>query len=126
MAAVELSDRQRRSGAYGWRNRRCKAAPIRETRAQQRVVCIELLAQAVGDDFEARAQPAGVVGNGGFLAQSSIGLAEPRGIWTAHDFADAFVQQQRFNRLRNGRINSKLIARTFQRWKPSGELSFRE
>ena len=63
MAAGELPDDQCRSGPNNRRNDRRQAAPIRELRMEERVVFVELLAELVGDDFEAGAQFAGVEGN---------------------------------------------------------------
>ena len=60
MAAGELANDHRRRGAHDRRNDRRKAASVRELRIEQRVVFVELLAELVGNHFEARAQPAGV------------------------------------------------------------------
>ena len=44
------------AGANDRGNHRCQAAPIGELRIEQRVVFVELLAEPVGNDFEAGAQ----------------------------------------------------------------------
>ena len=69
MPARKLSDRQRRSRAHNRRNHCRQAASIRELRVQQRIVFVELLAEVIGDHFEAGAESAGVEGNACFLAQ---------------------------------------------------------
>jgi hypothetical protein len=97
MAAGELPNGERRRGAHDRRNDRRKAASVRELRMEQRVVLVELFAELVGDHFEAGAQPAGVEGDGRFAAHDSVAFIPPRGVGIAHDFADAFVEQQRLD-----------------------------
>ena len=65
MAAGELANDHRRRVANDRRNHRCKAAPIRELRVEQRVVFVEFLAQFVGNDFEPRAQTRRIELDGG-------------------------------------------------------------
>ncbi len=120
MAAGELPYGECRGRAHDRRNHRRQAASVRELRVQQGVVLVELLAELIGDHFEAGAELAGVEGNGRFLAHDPVALVPPRGIGIAHDFADASSSSSGSIGRRNGRINSKLIAGTSQRWKPSG------
>lgn len=64
---------------------------------EQRIVLVELFAELVGDDFEAGTQPAGVEGDGRFAEYDPVTLIPPRSVGIAHDFADAFVEQQRLD-----------------------------
>ena len=63
MAARELPNGECRSRPHDRRNDRRQAASVRELRVQYWVVFIELLAELIGNHFEAGAEPAGVEGN---------------------------------------------------------------
>ena len=97
MTAGELADNERRSRPHHGRNDCRKAASIRKLGVQQRVVFVEFLAKIVGDHFEAGAQLAGVEGDGFFAVNNPVALVPPRAVGIAHDLADVFVKQQRFD-----------------------------
>src|SRR5437879_5616804 len=84
--------------SHNGRNDRCKAAPIRELRVQHGVVFVEFLTKLIGNHFESGAELAGVERNSSFPVHDPVTFGPPGCVRIAHDFADAFVQQQRLNR----------------------------
>ena len=58
---------------------------------------VELFAELVGDHFEAGAQSACVERDTRLPANDAVAFMPPRSIGIAHDFADAFIEQQRLD-----------------------------
>ena len=77
MAAGEFPDGQRRRAAHDRRDDRRQPAPIRKLCVQEWVVLIELLAELIGDDFEAGSKLAGVERNVLLLVHDPVALVPP-------------------------------------------------
>ena len=77
MAAGELSNNECRSEPDDRRNDGRKSAPIRELRMEYRVVFVELLAELIGNDFEAGSEFAGSEGDRLFAANDAVAFVPP-------------------------------------------------
>jgi hypothetical protein len=77
VAAGELSDNECWSQPDNRRNDGRKAASIRELRMEYGVVFVELLAELVGNDFEAGSEFAGSEGDSRFAANDAVAFVPP-------------------------------------------------
>src|SRR5208283_333518 len=77
VAAGELSNNECWRESDDRRNNGGQAAPIRELRMEYGVVFVELLAELIGNDFQAGSEFAGGEGDSLFAANDAVAFAPP-------------------------------------------------